>query len=156
MKKLLILALGAGLLFAAPISVTKGEHCTVRKHIKVYEAPAWIAKVETKTGKTAYFCSPKSMFEYYFEPFKRKDLGAESPDDVVSITVTDFKTLDAIDGRKAYYVYGSRKISPAGDDLVPFATLKDAEAYAKANRGMRIFKFEEVKNSLIRLLNGRI
>ena len=156
MKKLLFLVLATGLLTAAPIEVSKGEHCTVRQHIKVYEAPAWIAKIETKTGKTAYFCSPKSMFEYYFEPQKRKDLGALTSEEVGVITVTDFNTLDAIDGRKAYYVYGSNKISPAGDDLAPFATREDAEAYSKANRGMRIFKFDEVKNSLIRLLNGRI
>ena len=61
-----------------------------------------------------------------------------------------------IDAKKAFFVYGSRKISPSGDDLVAFQSREDAFNYSQDNNGKRIFSFDEVKNSLIRLLNGRI
>jgi nitrous oxide reductase accessory protein NosL len=56
----------------------------------------------------------------------------------------------------AFYVYGSNIISPAGDDLVPFATYKDAKEFSQKNRGMRILNFKDIHQSLINLLNGRI
>lgn len=155
MKKLFALIITAVLLSAAPIEVSKEESCLIR-HVKLYKDPAWIATVETKAGKTAYFSSPKSMFEYYYNPKKYTHLGALTPDDIKTVTVTDFNTLQAIDGKKAFYVYGSRNISPAGDDLPAFATRTEAELYAKQHRGMRIFAFDEVKASLISLLNGDI
>ena len=64
--------------------------------------------------------------------------------------------LSKVDAKKAFFVYGSSKISPAGDDLVAFESKEDASNYSQNNNGKRIFSFSEVKNSLIRLLNGRI
>lgn len=155
MKKYLALLVTAVMLVAAPIEVSKDESCLIR-HVKLYKNPAWIAKVETKTGKIAYFCSPKSMFEYYFNPKKYAFLGALTKGDINTVTVTDFNTLQAINGKTAYYVYGSRNISPGGDDLPAFATREEAELYAKQHRGRRIFAFDEVQPALISLLNGDI
>ena len=142
-------------MMAEPISVTKEDICVVR-NFKVYEHPSWIAKVETSQGKTAYFSSPKSMFEFYFQPDRWFELGAKTPDDITVITVTDFNTLDAINARSAFYVYGSTQISPAGDDLPAFSTKEDAEAFAAKYKGKRVLRFSEIHNSLIRLINGRI
>lgn len=155
MTKLLLLILAAVVLGAAPIEVSKEETCLIR-HVKLYKDPAWIAKIETRTGQNAYFSSPKSMFEYYFNPKKFAFLGAMAKEDITTIIVTDYNTLQAIDGKKAYYVYGSRNISPGGDDLPAFSTHEEAELYAKQHRGMRIFAFDEVQAALISLLNGDI
>jgi nitrous oxide reductase accessory protein NosL len=154
-RALIFIILAAGLLMAESIKVSRDDTCAVR-HLKIYKYPAWVAKAETIKGKTAYFSSPKSMFEFYFQPDRWKEFGAATPDDITSLTVTDFKTLEAINARSAYYVYGSTETSPAGDDLPSFASLEDAKKFAEKYKGKRILRFSEIKNSLIRLINGRI
>ncbi len=137
------------------LSYDKNTTCLVR-HFKVYKYPKWIAKIETRTGKTVYFSSPKSLFEFYHRPGKWFDVGVKSERDFFKIVVTDYDTLTPIDAEKAFYVYGSRAISPAGDDLPAFPTKERAEKFSKEYSGKRIMKFNEVSDALIRLLNGRI
>jgi nitrous oxide reductase accessory protein NosL len=154
-NKLLLSVLFGVMLQAQGIDVGKDAICLIRK-VQVYKEPKWIAKVVTLQDKSVYLSSPKSMFEYIQNAQKWPELGALNENDMKSIEVTDFNTLNAIDAKTAYYVYGSNQTSPGGDDLVPFATQSDAEAYMKSNNGKRILRFSEIKNSLIRLLNGRI
>ena len=137
------------------MNFTKDTSCEIRK-IKLYQNPIWASKIEFKNGKNAFFCSPKSMFEFYFNEEKWKIFERESQSDFTNILITDYKTSKIVDAKKAFFVYGSSKISPAGDDLVAFESKEDASNYLQNNNGKRIFSFSEVKNSLIRLLNGRI
>ena len=137
------------------MNFTKDTSCEIRK-IKLYQNPIWASKIEFKNGKNAFFCSPKSMFEFYFNEEKWKIFVIESQSDFTNILITDYKTSKIVDAKKAFFVYGSSKISPAGDDLVAFESKEDASNYSQNNYGKRIFSFSEVKNSLIRLLNGRI
>ncbi len=137
------------------IDYDKNSTCLVR-HFKLYKEPKWVAKIEIRNGKTVYFSSPKSLFEFYYRPGKWFDVGVKSERDFSKIVVTDYETLKYIDGEKAFYVYGSRAISPAGDDLVALETKESAEAFAKKYGGKRIFTFDKVSDALIRLLNGRI
>lgn len=154
-KILLVSLLFASFLFAEPIKVSKDEYGLIRS-LKVYKYPQWIAQVTTAKNKKIYFSSPKSMFEYHFL-FKRwPEFEVKTLDDIVEIKVTDYKTYDAIDARRAYYVYGSNITSISGDDLVPFKNEHDAKAYAKNHNGQRIFRFSQVKHQLIELLNGSI
>jgi len=167
-KILLLLALISSFIFADThahktfeikkdfeIVFDKNTTCLVRKFL-LYKDPKWVAKIEIRNGKTVYFSSPKSLFEFYHRPGKWFEAGVKSERDFSQIVVTDYNTLKAIDAEHAFFVYGSRVISPAGDDLVAFASKEDAEAFSKAYSGKRIFKFDEVKDALIRLLNGRI
>lgn len=137
------------------LNFTKETSCEIRK-IKLYENPTWASKINLKDGKSIFFCSPKSMFEFYYTEEKWSPFGIKSLEDFKDILVTDYKTLKIINAQKAFFVYGSTKTSPAGDDLVVFESKTNAEEYAKNNNGKRVFSFFEVKNSLIRLLNGRI
>ena len=137
------------------MNFTKDTSCEIRK-IKLYQNPIWASKIEFKNGKNAFFCSPKSMFEFYFNEEKWKIFEIESQSDFTNILITDYKTSKIVDAKTAFFVYGSSKISPAGDDLVAFESKEDASNYSQNNNGKRIFSFSEVKNSLIRLLNGRI
>ena len=134
---------------------TKDTYGLVR-NIKVYKNPKWISKVELESGKKAFFVSPKSMFEFYFRPGKWFDMGVKREKDFKHIIVTDYITMKAIDAKDAYYVYGSREISPAGDDLVSFKSKEEANKFAKKYNGKRVFTFDEISDALIRLLNGRI
>ncbi|MBL0722108.1 MAG: nitrous oxide reductase accessory protein NosL [Sulfurovum sp.] len=126
------------------------------RNIKVYKNPKWVAKIRTMDNKDIYFCSPKSMFEFYHRPAKWFSVGVKSEKDFKEIVVTDYLTNRAIDAREAYFIYGSRLTSPAGDDLVAISTKEEATRFSKENNGKRIFKFIEVPDALIKLLNGRI
>ena len=156
MKKIIFaLILISSLLSSYTMEYDKETSCLVR-HIKVYKEPRWVSKVELQNGKQIYFSSPKSMFEFYFRPGKWFDIGVKSEKDFKEILVTDFKTQMPVNAKGAFYVYGGNIISPAGDDLVPFDSYKDAEEYTKTHNGKRILSFREVSDALIRLLNGRI
>jgi len=137
------------------IEYDKNTTCLVR-NLLLYKNPKWVAKIEVSNGKTVYFCSPKSMFEFYFRPAKWYDIGVRSEADFKKIVVTDYNTLKPINAREAFFVYGSRVISPAGDDLVAFETEKDAKEFVKKYGGSRIFSFDKVPYGLIKLLNNSL
>lgn len=137
------------------IDFDKESSCVVRK-IKVYQEPKWAAKIELANGKKLFFCSPKSMIEFYQRPGKWFDIGVKSESDFKDILVTDFETLKPINARGAFFVYGSNVTSPAGDDLVPFASYEAAKTWAAAHNGKRVLAFNQISDALIRLLNGKI
>jgi nitrous oxide reductase accessory protein NosL len=137
------------------MDITKETTCLVR-HLKVYKEPRWACKIEVKNGKKVYFCSPKSMFEFYHRPGKWYFVGVRHEKDFKDIIVTDYNNMKLLNAKEAYFVYGSRAISPAGDDLPAFATKKEAEEFAKKYGGKRVLRFEQISPALINLLNGRI
>jgi len=137
------------------LTYDKNTTCLVR-HLKVYKAPKWVAKIKVRNGKTVYFSSPKSMFEFYFRPGKWYEMGVKSERDFSEIVVTDYATSKPTNAETAYYVYGSNVTSPGGDDLVAFATKEAAEDFSKAHNGKRVMPFDKVSDALIRLINGRI
>jgi len=154
-KIILAMLLASSMLFSYEIDFNKETTCLVR-HFKVYKDPSWVSKIELQNGKKVFFSSPKSMFEFYFQPGKWFDIGVKSEDDFKDILVTDFKTLKAVKAKGAFYVYGSHVVGPAGDDLIPFDSYAAAEEFSKKNNGKRIMSFKEVSDALIRLINGRI
>ena len=137
------------------LTYDKNTTCLVR-HFKVYKEPKWVAKIETRNGKTVYFSSPKSMFEFYHRPGKWFEVGVKNERDFSKIVVTDYETLKPINAEEAFYVYGSRATSPSGDDMPAFESREAAEKFTSKYGGKRIFKFDEVPDALIRLINGRI
>jgi copper chaperone NosL len=155
----LILSLFASSSFANEVkyemNFTKDTSCEIRK-IKLYQNPIWASKIDFKNGKSVFFSSPKSMFEFYYNEEKWIKFEVKSDTEFQNILVTDYKTMKIIDAKNAFYVYGSNKTSPAGDDLAVFESKNDAINFLESNNGKRILSFTEVKNSLIRLLNGRI
>lgn len=156
MKKIIVgLVLLSSLVFSNDLGFTKETECIVR-HIKVYKDPAWVAKIELRNAKEVFFSSPKAMFEFYFRPGKWFDVGVKNEKDMKNILVTDFKTLQPVKAKGAFYIYGSNVTSPAGDDLVAFNSYADAEEFSKKHNGKRIFGFRDVSDALIRLINGRI
>jgi len=137
------------------LTYDKNTTCLVR-HFKIYKEPKWVAKIKVRNGKTVYFSSPKSMFEFYFRPGKWYEIGVKSERDFSEIVVTDYATLKPINAETAYYVYGANVTSPAGDDLIPFATKESAETFSKVYKGHRVMPFDKVSDALIKLINGRI
>jgi nitrous oxide reductase accessory protein NosL len=167
LKKLLVLSvlLSNILLFASlplpkaqknyVMDFNKTTECIVR-HLKLYKDPKWASKIELTNGKKLYFSSPKSMFEFYQRPGKWYFAGVKDESDFKDIIVTDYNSLKLINAKDAYFIYGSRAISPAGDDLVVFENKAQADKFAKQYNGKRVMKFNQVSPALINLINGRI
>ena len=149
------LLLVSSLAFSYEMNFDKNTTGLVR-HLKVYKYPSWVCKIELRNGKKIFFSSPKSMFEFYFRPGKWYDMGVRSEEDFKTMVVTDFKTIKPVNAKGSFYIYGTNEISPAGDDLVAFASYEDAQKFSKKHHGQRILSFKEVSDGLIRLLNGRI
>jgi len=126
------------------------------RNINVYKYPAWVSKITLQNGKTVFFCSPKSMIEFYNHPALRPEVGVKKEEDFKEILVTDFSTMKPINAKGAFYVYGSNKISPAGDDLPAFASYDSAEQFSKQNNGKRVMSFHQIPAALIKLLNGNL
>jgi len=152
-KILLSILVLSSLLWSETYNVSKDELCLIRK-FKVYKTPVWIASIKVRSGKVIYFSSPKSMFEFYHRPGKWPEFNVKSDDDM-RIHVTEHNTLEKIPARDAFYVYGSTKVGPAGDDIVPFKTKEAAQKFYDENNGKRIFVFSDISSALINYLNGR-
>ena len=163
MKKFSLLVLTSCLISTLTLSANesytmnfdKETRGLVRK-MQVYKSPAWVAKVITKKQKEFFFTSPKSVLEFYYTPKKWAEAEVNGPEDIKNIIVTDYKTGKAIDAKYAFYVYGSNKISFAGDDLPAFKSIDDAKNFMKNNRGRKVLSFSELSKGLIELLNGDI
>lgn len=162
MKKLSLYILSAALLTTSLSAVSKfsldfnkDTRGLVRK-MDVSKDPFWVSKVVIKDSKEFYFSSPKSMFEFYFNPEKWPSAKASIQEDIKQIVVTDYSTHRPINAKTAFYVYGSNKTSPAGDDLPAFKLYSEAKAFADKNNGKRVLSFKEVSKGLVELLNGDI
>lgn len=153
MKKIVLLLVVVASLFGARIEVDKETRCLIR-NIKIYETPEWRASIQVRSGEMVYFASPKSMYEFYFQPGKWPEYQVKREDDM-RIHVTNFNTMEKIVAKEAYFVYGSSKIGPAGDDLPAFSTKQEAELFMKKFGGSRVMDFSQVTDGLINLLNGR-
>ncbi len=162
LKKVLVFSIFSCFFISSTLSANeislnydKKTKSLVRKML-VYKDPSWVCKITTEKSKEYYFLSPKSMFEFYFNPSKWPITKVKDIENLKNIVVTDYSTLKPIKAKEAYFVYGSNKVSLAGDDLPAFKLYSHAQEFAKKNNGKRIFKFHEVKKGLIDLLNGDI
>ena len=156
MKKItLLLFVLSTLLFSFEMNYDKNTTGLVR-HLKIYEYPAWVSVIDLNNGERIYFSSPKGMFEFYFRPGKWPEYNIKSESDFKDIYVTDYATSKPVKAKGAFFVYGSDVTSPAGDDLVPFDSYKNAEKFLKEHNGKRIFGFREVNRGLINWLNDSL
>ena len=151
MKKIVLLALCAGIVFGANLKDSDffkdtNSTCPI-KFIDVFKYPDWIAVLEYKNGKKVLFSSAKQMF-YYFYTSKPKEVVP-----LKKMYVTDYKTKELIEATEAFYVFGSRVVSFSGDDLIPFGNLNDAKKFANQNSASRIFEFSKINKKLIDYLD---
>lgn len=156
MKKILgLLFFSIAILFAKPLDYDENTTCFVR-HVKIAEHSKWACKVVLKDNQKFFFSSPKSMLEFYLHPGRWADVGIKSETDFKEIYITDYKTQEVADARKAFFVYGANVISVAGDDLVAFEKEGDAKEFASKHNGKRVIPFNQITLPLINLLNGKI
>jgi copper chaperone NosL len=102
----------------------------------------WVAEVVFRDGTYAVFDGPKDLFKYYFD--LKKYAPARRQEDIRALFVTDYYTVTAIDGFKAFYVLGSDIYGPMGKEPVPFAKQADAAEFLKDHHGRKILRFGEI------------
>jgi copper chaperone NosL len=117
----------------------------------VAKYPDFVAEVIFKDGSYAVFDGAKDMFKYYFT--LKKYAPAKRVDDIASVFVTDYYSLEPIDGTRAWYVAGSDTYGPMGKELIPFSKESDAREFMKDHKGKSLLRFKDVNVELIRGLD---
>ncbi len=115
--------------------------------------PEWVASIHYKNGIIHYFDGTKDMFIYLND--MKKWAQNRKKENITAIRVTEYYTLQPIDGKKSFYVTGSDVLGPMGHELIPFLTMDDAKNFFKDHNGKRIISFNEVTDQmLINIDNG--
>lgn len=118
------------------VQVKEDEKCPVCGMF-VYKYPRWAAQI-FHTDKHYSFDGVKCMMRYFFEQTEA----------IKEIKVTDYYSLQAIDGKKAFYVIGSTIYGPMGHELIPFLELEDAKTFKEDHDGKAILEFHKIEPTL--------
>jgi copper chaperone NosL len=157
MKRLIILLII--MILAFPM-VSAGQRQPVRPTMKdkcpvcgmfVAKYPDFLAEILFKNGSYAIFDGAKDMFKYYFTMKKYNQ--ARTQKDVEAVYVTDYYSLNLIDGLRAYYVLGSNVYGPMGNELIPFEKESDAREFMKDHQGKSMMRFTDVKYEIVKALD---
>jgi len=130
---------------AAFVKPGRGEKCPVCGMF-VYKYPDWVAGIVFADGSREVFDGAKDLFRYWLD--MRAFGGKKGQGDVTAVFMTDYYSLEPIDGRTAFYVIGSDVYGPMGKELVPFARREDAEEFLRDHGGRKIVGFGEVAPEL--------
>lgn len=151
---LLILLLGNGLIFAAPLhcpNPAANDTCPVCGMF-VSKYRDWIATAVYRDGHAHHFDGAKDLFKYLF------DLPRWAPghrvEDIVTLGVTDYYSLTCIDAREARYVIGSDVLGPMGHELIPLVDEAAAKDFIKDHGGRAVLGFGEVTPALLGRLDA--
>jgi copper chaperone NosL len=117
----------------------------------VHKYPDWVAQVVWQDGTRMYFDGAKDLFKFYADPSKY--LPGKGRAGIVAVWVTDYYTLEIIDGLQAYYVIGSDVLGPMGRELIPLAREAEAREFLKDHKGKKILRFQEVTPEILNTLN---
>ena len=112
----------------------------------VAKYPDWITQIHHKDGTIKNFDGVKDMMAYYLDPGQ---FGGSPRETMQEIWVKDYYTLAWLDGRQAFYVYGSEIYGPMGHELIPFSSKDAAAAFLQDHHGKQILSFEEITKSLV-------
>jgi len=113
----------------------------------VSKYPKWAAQIKTKDGHNHYFDGVKDMMKFYFEPSKYGH--NHTKDELNDISVTDYYSLESINGKDAYFVIGSNVYGPMGEELIPFKNESQAKKFMEDHFGKKVLKFEELKKEML-------
>jgi nitrous oxide reductase accessory protein NosL len=131
---------------SAMIEVPKEAKCPVCGMF-VAKYPKWVAQIQIKDRHTRYFDGVKDMMKFYFEPEKYEH--NHTNNQINDITVTDYYSLESINGKDAYFVIGSNVYGPMGEELIPFKNESQAKKFMEDHFGKKVLKFEELKKEML-------
>ena len=113
----------------------------------VAKYPKWVAQIVFEDAHKHYFDGVKDMMKFYFNPTKYH---AHSDEKISQINVTDYYSLESIDGKKAFYVIGSNIYGPMGEELIPFKKEDEAKKFMTDHFGKKVLSFDEIKEEFLK------
>ena len=134
----------------APVTVKKEDKCPVCGMF-VAKYPDFVAQIIFTDNTYAVFDGAKDMFKYYLN--LKKYSATKKPSDIAAVYVTDYYSMQLIDGRTARYIVGSDVFGPMGRELIPIAQDKEAQLFMKDHAGKQIVLFEAVTPELLKGLD---
>jgi nitrous oxide reductase accessory protein NosL len=151
MRTGLAIALAAVLLGTSPGAPKPGprDRCPVCGMF-VARYPDWVASVRFRDGSHAFFDGAQDLFKFLLG--LERYLPDRVPAEAVEVRVTDYYSLEPVDAREAWFVFGSDVLGPMGHELVPFARRAEAEEFLRDHRGRRILRFPEVDRATLKAL----
>ncbi len=133
-----------------PVKPTPRDKCPVCGMF-VAKYPDFIAGIKYPDGSYAVFDGAKDLFKFFQNVSKYHP--SRKVENIVYVWVTDYYSLEPIDGKKAYYVVGSDVFGPMGRELIPFEKEEDAREFQSDHGGTGIFSFDKVTPELIKGLD---
>ena len=118
----------------------------------VAKYPDFVAVLTFNDGHPVFFDGVKDMMKYYFNLEKYNP--AKRVEDIVRIQVTDYYTLNLIDGFKAFYVSGSDVYGPMGKEFIPFSSREAADNFLQDHHGKKILTFDEITDELVQSMRS--
>ncbi|MDJ0780982.1 MAG: nitrous oxide reductase accessory protein NosL [Desulfosarcinaceae bacterium] len=135
---------------AAPETPSEKERCPVCGMF-VAKYPDFLALVRFKDGALVYFDGAKDMFKY-LRNLHRYD-PAKDVSDVDKVGVTDYYSLEMIDGRRAFYILGSDIFGPMGKELIPFQKEAEALEFMQDHSGDQVIHYDQITLEIIKSLD---
>ncbi len=130
----------------APSTPKDGEKCPVcGMFVKKY--PDFLAQIVFADGTARFFDGVKDLFKYYFD--MERYTNKQTIDDIAFIYVSDYYSLEPIEGHSAWYVSGSAVYGPMGKELIPFAGEDDARQFMQDHEGKSLLRFKQITPKLI-------
>jgi nitrous oxide reductase accessory protein NosL len=119
--------------------------------------PEWRAQILFTDGTAAHFDSPKDMLKYLkgLDNMGMDKTWIEDTSTIAGVFVTDYSTKEYIDARTAHYVKGSDVQGPMGDDVIPFASMDDAMAFAHEHGG-EVIGYDAITKDLLKDLKMKM
>ncbi|GAA4851669.1 nitrous oxide reductase accessory protein NosL [Algivirga pacifica] len=103
----------------------------------------WSSSLVDENSKEHKFCSNKCLMMTIHQ--------MEELSNPTEVSVTDYYTLEKIDGKKAFFVWGSDKVGPMGKGFVAFKTKEDAESFAKDYNGqLPVLSYKDIDTEVVK------
>ena len=134
----------------SPLKPGPGDKCPVCGMF-VAKYPDFVAVVTFSDGTRAFFDGVKDMMKYYFNLQKYNPSKKRS--DITQIYVTDYYSLELIDGLKAFYVVGSDIYGPMGRELIPFEKEDAAGEFLNDHSGKALLRFQDINDDVVKGLD---
>ncbi len=130
------------------LNISPTQQCPVKK-VTLPKNKDFIGVVVYKDNSYDVTSSPKYTFKqmHHIQNTKEKE--------IAKVFVTDYKTKKLIDSQTAYYVFGSTLMSVGGDDVIPFASQKDAQDFMNQHKGKQIYRIDRMSEKFIDFLEIR-
>lgn len=134
-----------------PAKPTAKDKCPVCGMF-VSKYPDWLTQIVFTDGSVAFFDGTKDLFMYQFN--LRKYNRTQTSTNIAAIFVTDYYSLEPIDGKQAWYVAGSDVYGPMGRELIPFQKESEARVFLKDHQGKKLLRYHEITDAVVKELDS--